>query len=493
MRLRTCATSFNQLLGRLRETSASRADLEAAIGELEAYRTIVESVTDAIMIKDYDGHYLLANHQVVLGAGKPLGELIGRTDAELFGPAGAQMMAAERDAIADGHPATYEETIPLPGGDRTYLTTRVPIATGPNGKPAVVGVCRDITTEKALRDDLVQARNAAESANRAKSAFLANMSHEIRTPMNGVIGMADMLLDNELPNNLVQYATTIRSSGQTMVSIINDVLDLSRIEAGHMELAPSLQAIRPLLDDCINLFTGACSNKRVRLISIIDPAVPRESRIDPVRLRQVISNVIGNAVKFTERGSVRLEAHADGVRLTIAVSDSGCGIQPDMVSENVFQPFRQGEAGNRSGGSGLGLAISRRLVEMMGGSISCSSVIDVGSTFTIQIPLQEADDIPSQVPSEHTAALAVVDDEFDNAIRSCLALSDIATGDNAKILITDQEPDSECHYQRVVAIHEAWELAAAVVRCKRPSTIYRSRSQSGVWSPLIESSNRQPA
>jgi signal transduction histidine kinase/ActR/RegA family two-component response regulator len=258
----------------------------------------------------------------------------------------------------------------------------------------VVSVTRDIT---AAERALARAKAAAEAANESKSQFLAAMSHEIRTPLNGVLGMNGLLLNTSLTPEQRRYAELIRSSGQTLLTVINDILDLAKIEAGRMELEVAEFDPAATLDEVASLLSVRAQAKGLVMHLRMPPDLPGALRGDASRLRQVLFNLIGNALKFTERGSVVIEvAHRplpdDRVELTIAVRDTGIGIAPEAMPK-LFDRFMQADArtARRYGGTGLGLAISREIVDLMGGRIEVDSAVGVGSTFRVVVPMSRGD------------------------------------------------------------------------------------------------------
>ena len=264
------------------------------------------------------------------------------------------------------------------------------------GRPArMVGTAVDITERKELHERLELARHAAEQAAKARSEFLANMSHEIRTPMNAVVGMTSLLLDQNLPVQAREYVNVIRSSSDSLLTIINDILDFSKIESGKLELEHTAFSLHESVEDAVELLSSKASEKGVELIVDIAPEISEHIYGDATRLRQIIVNLVGNAVKFTESGevvvSVRLREGDTSRELDIAVRDTGIGIAPDRL-HTLFQSFTQVDASTtrRFGGTGLGLAISRRLAELMGGRIWAQSEPGVGSTFEFVIPYEPA-------------------------------------------------------------------------------------------------------
>ncbi len=314
-------------------------------------------------------------------------------------------------ASATGAVALSFEYKQLRGDDSRILAATVcPLARQDGETQRFAYVVEDVTHRRRAEEELRRARDEADAASRAKSEFLATMSHEIRTPLNGVLGMAALLLDSDLQPVQRDYAQTIVSSGEALLTIINDILDLSKIEAGRFTLEKAPFDLNSACEDVYELLSANAFEKGLSLQLHYPPDVPSRLVGDTNRIRQVLLNLVSNAIKFTEKGGVRIdvsgESGANGVaQVCVAVSDTGIGISPEQAAR-LFQPFMQADASmsRRFGGTGLGLAICKRLVELMPGEVSLRSVPGMGSTFsvTLQLPVDAA--APARVPPP--AALA---------------------------------------------------------------------------------------
>ncbi|MCO6457637.1 MAG: response regulator [Pirellulaceae bacterium] len=412
-----------------RDITQQKLAEEALSRERDLLRTLINHLPDLIFVKDAEGRFVAANEAVIhaLGA-RRLDDVLGRTDFDFFDAAlAAHFHADDEDVIRSAMPLIdREEEIIAPDGQRKWLlTTKVPLLDSQGLVVGLVGIGRNVTRLKQVESDLTAAKEAADSANRAKSDFLANMSHEIRTPMNAIIGMTELLLDTHLTANQREYLRMVASSGESLLTLLNDILDFSKIEAGKMELDPSRFQLRDSLGDTIRSLALRAHGKGLELAFRVGHDVPDALIGDISRLRQVIVNLVGNAIKFTERGEVLVSVECQGhderhAELRFAVVDTGIGI-PLEQQERIFHAFEQADSSTtrRFGGTGLGLAISCRLVELMGGRIWIDSRPGRGSTFYFTARFEVADgkdggELPGKLTAISDLRVLVVDDNATN-------------------------------------------------------------------------------
>jgi PAS domain S-box-containing protein len=414
---------FRVRFDEMQQTLAGTAGTLQQLFEGEAkYRALTETASDGIVTIDESMAILFSNDALGRMLGYETDELVGRSIQELIaGPFRESYRQSLRELIRQG-----EATGPRPRSELVMLhrdggEITVEAACGVHRAEAgyvFSWFLRDIRERKRNEALLVEARETALAASRAKSDFLANMSHEIRTPMNGVVGMATLLLDTTLSPEQREYAESVRESAHSLMTIINDVLDFSKIEAGMLRIDPQPFNLRHTIDRVVALLAPSVRDKGVELAAHYTGDIPVEVVGDAGRVRQVLVNLIGNALKFTAKGYVHVEVFSDPpaagfARVQIAVTDTGIGIPANKL-ESIFEEFVQGESSTtrRFGGTGLGLSISRRLVQLMGGTIAVTSEVNHGSTFTIELPLAVHEGAPASQPrvraTEGTASSALV-------------------------------------------------------------------------------------
>jgi two-component system, sensor histidine kinase and response regulator len=383
---------------------------------------IVERAGSAVIISDPKGRIEWVNQGFVRLTGYPIGAVVGlQQDEVLCGektdPAARAALGAAIDAGAGCQVELLNDT--REGNAYWAQVDFQPIRSASGALTSFMAICTDVTERRQARESLQAAKEAAERANRAKSEFLATMSHEIRTPMNGVLGFANLLRDTPLNDEQRDFVRTIERSGQNLLSILNDILDFSKIEAGAMTLEDIPFDLSDAVEEVVALMAGKAEEKHLELALSIDPDVPERIVADPGRLKQVLVNLIGNAIKFTSLGWVHIEVTAnrdDGNHsLQVKVRDTGIGI-PQAAQAALFQKFTQADASTtrRYGGTGLGLAICRQLIDLMGGKIGIHSAPGAGSTFWFTIPANVTEAMDSSAaPTEIAGRRVLIVDDLE--------------------------------------------------------------------------------
>jgi len=372
-------------------------DLKNAEAEIvkskEFFANVLNFLPDPVFVIDDELRRIDVNDAYCRLLGKPKSEIIGKTNHELFCPQCAASFAAnDLDALNSEGVHTAEESCLSSDGARHVLLTKRIRLSSPGGESILIGAARDITERKSLEDSLKDAKEAAEAANKAKSNFLANVTHEIRTPMTGIVGIAGMLLDTKLDASQRSSIESIISAGETLLHTIRDILDFSRIEAGKFQLTMEPVDLRDAIMKTVRIVSVKAQEKALDFSCDFATDAPEEVVTDQIRLVQILNNLLGNAVKFTDSGSVRLsvrpiERDAASCVVEFAVSDTGIGIAKDDLSK-IFNKFTQldDSSKRRYGGSGLGLAIAKEFVALFKGRIWVESEPGRGSTFHFTIP-----------------------------------------------------------------------------------------------------------
>jgi PAS domain S-box-containing protein len=424
-----------------RQVEEERMKLDQQLRDQQFYtRSLIESNNDALMATDPRGIITDVNKQTEALTGCTRDELIGAPFKNYFtDPARAE--AGINQVLSEGKVTDYELSAQAVDGKVTVVSYNATTFHDRDRKlRGVFAAARDVTERKRFECklqetnvELERARAAAESANRAKSDFLSSMSHEIRTPMNAILGMADMLWESRLDAEQMQYVDVFRRAGASLLVLINDILDLSKIESGHLELENVGFDLEEVVNQAIELTAVKARAKGILLISRLVPGVVTSLTGDPMRLRQVLINLLGNAIKFTESGEVvlALQKHEFGKpgEIEFTVSDTGIGIEPEKL-ETIFEDFTQADTSTtRSyGGTGLGLGISRRIVAAMGGSLTASSVIGKGSTFRFTAQFVPAPERAQEVRVVHEDLLGKRVLLIDDNATSCFILRETLEG-----------------------------------------------------------------
>jgi PAS domain S-box-containing protein len=378
---------------RLESALANAAASNARLNQSEArYKGLVDAQDDAIFRRDASSRLTYANDAFLKLFGLTAGRAIGYPFAPQLHPQSRAPLFGSFASLEAGRGrARYDQHLHTVYGYRWIAWEDYAVRDAHGRLVEVQSVGRDITERKALEEALTEARDRAEAASLAKSGFLATMSHEIRTPMNGVLGMARLLLESNLSAEQHTYARAIQQSGEALLTLINDILDFSKIESGTLTLEEDAVDVQALVSGVVELLGPRAHAKTIELAATIQAAVPARVRTDEGRLRQVLTNLVGNAIKFTEQGGVRVlvgfSEQEERRYLRFEISDTGLGV-PEHKRTEIFEEFVQADSSHarRFGGSGLGLAISKRLVETMGGEIGVEAAPGGGSLFWFTLP-----------------------------------------------------------------------------------------------------------
>ena len=395
--------AFNKMLDRIQERDAalqgSNSQLETRVAERtrqlqseiddrllaeetlseerRMLRALIDNVPDFMYVKDARSCFVVANASLAksMGVSSPA-DLLGKTDFDFYPKRLAQQYYDDEQLVIRKKKTLFEheeESTRRDGNRIVLLTTKVPLFDKNGQVIGIAGVGRDITERQRVEREMQRAKEAAEAASQAKSEFLANMSHEIRTPLNGVMGMTDLALDTELTPEQREYLETVKSSSDSLLTVINDILDFSKIEAGKIDLESVDFNLRDSLESTLKTVALRADEKGLELLCEVAPEVPEVVCGDSTRLRQVVINLVGNAIKFTDAGEIAVRVQTESREanhcvLHFTVADTGVGI-PEEKRDLIFAPFSQADTSTtrKYGGTGLGLTISTRLVEMMGG------------------------------------------------------------------------------------------------------------------------------
>jgi PAS domain S-box-containing protein len=395
------------------------------------FRLIMENAGDLITMTSANGEIEYVSPSSIKLLGYRPAEIIGHNIRSYIHPEDLRKVSlGSSQAIRSNKTRNIEHRLKHRDGTwHTFISTQNVVHNDEDNDTSLIIISHDITERKQAEEQLVEAKENAEAANKAKSTFLANMSHELRTPLNAILGFSQILHRNRnIPVKERDYVQIMHKSGRHLLSMINDILDLSKVEAGRMELHPEVFEIKSFLGDLRNMFELKARDKGITLTMHLGDSIPTHIKLDPKKLRQILINLISNAIKFTDEGSVSLEVQALGgeesSQLEFKVIDTGRGISASEIEE-IFKPFQQSKM-KFSQGTGLGLSISQHLAELMGGSLSATSKQGAGSTFTLKLPYEDVDEADQishfgeerkkvkSINSDREWSILVVDDVDEN-------------------------------------------------------------------------------
>ncbi|MGJ8560938.1 MAG: ATP-binding protein [Litorimonas sp.] len=377
----------------------------AQTGTLNLLLHVLNLLPNPVYVKDRQHRWVEANTAFCALLGRPREQLLGKSDYDFNPSEQAKVFWAMDDEVfhSQGKNVNHEETVNA-AGETLWVESQKSYFQADDGAEYLVGVLTDLTEMKSREVALAKAEKTALAAATAKSEFLANMSHEIRTPMNGVLGMTQVLRGTGLTKQQSELVNTLERSGDALLSLIDDVLDFSKIEAGQMRLSPEPFELRRMVDDVAVLLGATARDKGLDLIVQFGESLPSHLIGDPGRLRQILMNLIGNAIKFTQTGYISVEVDGvvkgDLLQLSACICDTGIGIVEDKLA-TVFEKFQQADGSTTRlyGGTGLGLAISRNLAELMDGALTATSVLGQGSRFRLDVILPISEGVNVEAPT----------------------------------------------------------------------------------------------
>ncbi|MBA3026745.1 MAG: transporter substrate-binding domain-containing protein [Sulfurimonas sp.] len=453
-----------------------RMQIEESLKKSESQmRMLINNIPMHVIVTTYQGQILLANPRSLKDYGFKEEELYKINILEFYdNPQERDEMIAELKAKGK----VEEKVMSFLRPDGLYYMMLSILPINYNNQDVLLTIGMDITERLKMEEALLEAKNSAELANKAKSEFLANMSHEIRTPMNSIMGFTELLNEQITQPKLKSYVQTIRNSSSTLLTLINDILDLSKIEAGKLKINKAATDIYSLSNEISSIFMLSVKNKGLDLVVDVADGIPHSLLIDEIRLRQILLNLIGNAVKFTQYGFIKLsirafnvDEHQSKLDLEFAIKDSGLGIPSDQL-EKIFNEFEQtdGQDSRQFGGTGLGLSISKRLCEMMDGKISVESKEGEGSTFRVHLYGIDISSLMQEKESQNVSQLDVRTIEFKPA--KVLVVDDIA--DNRKLIINNFEDTNisvitACDGLEAIKIYKAEQPDLIIMDIRMPN------------------------
>lgn len=421
------------MLGTSLDISESKSAEDKINHQDRLIHSLIDSIPNIFFIKDPQGVYLGCNPQFSKLVGRDREDIIGKTDYDLFPMDCANSFRAnDHEMLSQQKARCDEEWVLCPDGSRQLMETlKTPYWDVDGALRGLIGISQDITERKRNEMALEQARNLADTANRAKSEFLANMSHEIRTPMNSITGMAQLLEQTKLTDEQTKYMDIMRLSLDGLISLVNDMLDISKIESGRIDLEKRVFSLRSSIHEVVTMQESRRQMKDLVVqVDILD-SIPDNLVGDSLRLKQIILNLFSNAIKFTEQGAITIavtleDLEENEIILKIMVTDTGIGISSQAM-QSIFEPFMQEDPSitRKFGGTGLGLAISSQLTRLMGGSIWVESEVGTGSSFYVQLPfivyqhgkeglLPQGNSVPHVIWDGPSLSILVVDDHEPN-------------------------------------------------------------------------------